>query len=236
MKSDYDKNALHGGWHFGGPVPETFVEHIGQSVPYYEDMHELVCRLSDFFCGPESTCYELGVSTGELLKKLAKHHATKPQTRWVGVDLEPSMVDKAKRHCAGIPNIEIVQDDVRHFDYARADLIVSYYCMQFVPPRDRQATFQKIYDSLHWGGAFILFEKVRGPDARFQDILTLLYNDFKLSRGLSADEVVGKARSLKGVLEPFSTEGNLGLLRRAGFSDIMTVFRYLCFEGFLAIK
>ncbi len=45
-----------------------------------------------------------------------------------------------------------------------------------------------------------------------------------------------KARSLKGVLEPFSSQGNLDLMRRAGFVDIMTVYKYICFEGFLAIK
>ena len=47
---------------------------------------------------------------------------------------------------------------------------------------------------------------------------------------------LAKARSLKGVLEPFSREGNLGLMQRAGFVDIMSVFKYVCFEGFLAIK
>ena len=38
------------------------------------------------------------------------------------------------------------------------------------------------------------------------------------------------------VLEPFSTQGNLDLLHRAGFVDIIAVCKYLCFEGFLAIK
>jgi len=41
---------------------------------------------------------------------------------------------------------------------------------------------------------------------------------------------------LKGVLEPFSTSGNIGLLERAGFRDIVPVFQYLCFQGLLAIK
>ena len=130
----------------------------------------------------------------------------------------------------------VVAEDARVFPYERADLIVAYYTMQFVPPRDRQALFDRIYQSLHWGGAFILFEKVRGPDARFQDILTSLYSDFKAKNGITADEILAKSRSLKGVLEPFSTDGNLGLLARAGFKDVMSVFRYLCFEGFLAIK
>jgi tRNA (cmo5U34)-methyltransferase len=38
------------------------------------------------------------------------------------------------------------------------------------------------------------------------------------------------------VLEPFSTQGNLDLLSRAGFKDVMTLIKYVCFEGFLAIK
>lgn len=228
--------AKNAGWTFGGKVPDTFVSHISQSVPYYVEMHDLVCQLSDFFVGQDSVCYELGVSTGELLKKLALHHSAKPQVRWVGLDVEEAMIEKAKEHCADVPNITVAKEDIRLFEYEKSDLFVSYYCMQFVPPRDRQAIFEKIYESLHWGGAFILFEKVRGPDARFQDILSSLYNDYKARNGLSADEILAKTRSLKGILEPFSTAGNMGLLERAGFSDVMGVFKYLSFEGFLAIK
>ena len=94
----------------------------------------------------------------------------------------------------------------------------------------------KIYKSLNWGGAFFFIEKVRGSDARFQDILTQTYSEFKLSQGFNPNEIMAKTRSLKGVLEPFSTQGNIQLLKRSGFKDIMTVFKYGCFEGFLAIK
>jgi tRNA (cmo5U34)-methyltransferase len=229
-------DAENAGWTFSGSVPETFVAHIRHSVPLYEEGHDLICQLSDFFCGKQSIAYEIGVSTGELLKKLALHHKSKPGISWIGLDVEEAMVAKARQHCEGVPGIKLLHEDIRLFDYERADLFVSYYTMQFVPPRDRQEVFKKIYDSLHWGGAFILFEKVRGPDARFQDILSSLYNDFKARNGLTADEILSKTRSLKGVLEPFSTEGNLGLLKRAGFTDVMTVQKYLCFEGFLAIK
>ncbi len=236
MKVGHGIEAENASWTFGDNVPETFVEHIRQSVPFYDEGHDLVCQLSDFFCGQESICYELGSSTGELLRKLAVHHERKPRIRWVGIDVEPAMVQRAQEHCAGLNNVTISHDDIRVFPYEQADLIVSYYTMQFVPPRDRQALFDRIYQSLHWGGAFLLFEKVRGPDARFQDILTSLYADFKSKNGISGEEILAKNRSLKGVLEPFSSDGNRGLLQRAGFCDVMSVFRYLCFEGFLAIK
>ena len=41
--------------------------------------------------------------------------------------------------------------------------------MQFINPKFRQIYLNKIYNSLNWGGAFS-FEKIRGNDARFQDM------------------------------------------------------------------
>ena len=66
--------------------------------------------------------------------------------------------------------------------------------------------------------------------------MTTIYTDYKLDQGYSPEEIVGKSRSLKGVLEPFSTQGNIDMMKRAGFVDIMTVMKYVTFEGFLAIK
>lgn len=224
------------GWTFGGNTPETFVDHIRQSVPLYEEGHDLTCQLSDYFVSDTSVCYEVGTSTGELLRKLALHNKAKPGARWIGMDPVENMVDNAKSHCAGVENISILHEDARLFEFEKTDLIVSYYCLQFIPPRDRQELLNKLYEALNWGGALILFEKVRAPDARFQDIMTTLYNDFKLRNGFNGEEIVSKTRSLKGILEPFSTQGNIDLLKRAGFVDIMTVQKYLSFEGFLAIK
>jgi tRNA (cmo5U34)-methyltransferase len=77
---------------------------------------------------------------------------------------------------------------------------------------------------------------VHAPDARFQDIASGLYTELKLRRGFSGAEIVNKARALKGVLQPCSSEGNRDLLARAGFTDVMTMFKYVCFEGFVAIR
>lgn len=223
-------------WRFDNQIPDLFVDHIRRSVPNYDQGHKLICNLSDFFCLPDSICYELGVSTGELIRKLALHNRNKSEIQWIGLDIESAMITKAQEHCAEVSNIRLLCEDIRISDFEKSDFIVAYYCIQFIPPRYRQEIFDKIYRSLNWGGAFVLFEKVRAPDARFQDMQTALYNEFKLANGFSPDEIIDKALSLKGVLEPFSSEGNLGLLQRAGFVDIMTVMKNICFEGFLAIK
>ena len=223
-------------WSFGKETANNFEEHVQKSVPYYDDGHDLVCYLSDFFCSSNSICYELGTSTGTLLRKLSTYNKHKPEIKWIGIDREKEMIKKARNHCKGIKNISLRCDDILLFEYERSDFIIAYYTMQFVKPSHRQDLFNRIYETLNWGGAFLFFEKVRGSDARFQDIMTSLYNDFKLRNGFSSEEILNKTQSLKGVLEPFSTQGNLDLLKRAGFTDIITVMKYVCFEGFLAIK
>ena len=236
MKVGNDISTHRAGWNFGGEVPDNFVEHAQRSIPGYHEGHDLVCQLSDHFVHEDSVCYDLGTSTGQLIRKLADHNSQKSHCRWIGIDNEESMVKAARKHCANVSNIEIYCDDIRNFAYEKSDFIVASYVMQFVRPRIRQEMFDIVYNNLHWGGAFILFEKIRGADARFQDILNSLYTDFKLRNGFTAEEIINKAVSLKSVLEPFSTRGNLDLLKRAGFIDIMTIQKVLCFEGFLAIK
>lgn len=204
-------------------------------MPLYEQGHRLISNLSDFFLSNDSVCYELGCSTGSLLQSIAKHNSNK-KIKFIGIDIEKDMVHYAQGKLQDYNNIEIVCDDILSVELEKSDMIISYYTIQFVKPRIRQLIFDKIYESLNWGGAFVLFEKVRGADARFQDILTALYTDFKLEQGFTKEEILDKTRSLKGVLEPFSTQGNIDLLQRAGFVDIMSIMKYVCFEGFLAIK
>ncbi len=236
MKVSKDIETRRAGWTFDGTVASSFVDHVRQSVPNYDAGHDMICDVSDYFVHADSVCYELGVSTGQLIRKLAEHHPHKPGVRWVGLDPVEPMIAKAQEHCAGVSNIELVAADALTYDFGKCDMVVSYYCVQFIPPRNRQELINRLYERLNWGGAFVLFEKVRAPDARFQDMLSALYNDFKAKNGFTAEEILNKTTALKGVLEPFSTEGNLGLLRRAGFTDITTIMKHLCFEGFLAIK
>ncbi len=228
-------NASETAWSFKGAVPKTFIDHVQRSVPFYHEGHDLVCKISDFFVHDGSVCYELGAATGALTGKLARH-SKHQHVRWIGIDREEDMIRQAQTDIGSRAGVELIVDDINIHPYEKSDFIVAYYTIQFVPPRLRQELINIIYERLNWGGGFILFEKVRAPDARFQDMMQTLYTDFKLDQKFTPAEIMAKAKSLKGVLEPFSTQGNLDLLGRAGFKDVMTVFKHICFEGFLAIK
>lgn len=226
--------ATNAGWSFAN-VADDFDAHVEKSVPLYSEGHDLICQLSDFFLHDASVVTELGASTGVLTRKFLAHNAQRSQLQYVAIDHEQTMLDKAAQACDD-PRVRFVNADLLEHAFEPSSMILSYYTMQFVHPRSRQAVFDRIYESLEWGGALVLFEKVRAPDARFQDIAGQVYQEYKLNRHFTEAEILHKQRSLKGVLEPFSTQGNLDLLKRAGFVDTMTIMKWICFEGFLAIK
>jgi len=230
------EELLNAGWTFGGDTAKSFSSHVRSSVPFYEAGHDLTIKFSDYFVSDDSYVYEIGSSTGTLVRQLAKKHKHR-QAKFIGIDSEEAMTHQAESETESLlPNLEFSTADVLEYEFKPSDLMVSYYVIQFISPSARQLVIDKIYQNLNWGGGFIWFEKVRAPDARFQDYVTGLYNDYKLENNFTPDEILAKTRSLKKVLEPFSTAGNFGLLERAGFVDFMPIMKYLCFEGYIAIK
>jgi tRNA (cmo5U34)-methyltransferase len=232
---DKDINQHNAGWSFEH-ISEDFDSHIQRSIPLYREGHELICQYSDFFLKPDSLVYDLGCSTGQFLAKLARRHPQKTRLRLVGIDTVQDMIGYAHALSAEDPRLSFVVANALDLQFERCDMVVANYTVQFLPPRVRQTLIHAIYAALNWGGAFFMFEKVRAPDGRFQDYANQVYIEFKLDNGFSEAEIINKARSIKGVMEPFSSQGNTDMLKRAGFVDIVTVQKYVCFEGFLAIK
>ena len=226
-----------GAWTFGGKVPLKFDRHIEKSVPFYNEGHDIIQNLSDYFLFENSTCYDIGCSTASLLQKISKF-LNKKKLNFIGIEVEKNMVALAKKNIKKnkLKNIKIINNDIIKFKLKKNNLIISYYTIQFIHPSHRQIIFNKIYKSLNWGGGFIIFEKIRGNDARFDNILNSLYLDFKEKNNFKANEILNKSKSIRGVLEPFSDNGNLGFIKRAGFKDIQTIFHHLCFKGYLCIK
>jgi tRNA (cmo5U34)-methyltransferase len=223
------------GWTFDN-ISADFDEHILKSIPLYRQGHQLISYYSDFFLKPDSTVYDIGCSTGQMLAQLAQRHPHKRDLRLIGIDSVADMIAQAQQFARSDSRLSFIVADALEFSFAPCDMIIANYTIQFLPPRVRQTLIDTVYRVLNWGGAFFMFEKVRAPDGRFQDYASQVYVEFKLDNGFTEAEILNKARSIKGVMEPFSTQGNVDMLRRAGFVDIVTVQKYVCFEGFLAIK
>ncbi|MBV4369064.1 hypothetical protein [Erwinia phyllosphaerae] len=86
-------DSLNAAWTFGGSTPQYFDSHVSKSVPKYQDGHDIVLALSDFFINEQSIVYELGSSTGALTRKLAGHH--NKGAKFIGIDIEEAIIRQA---------------------------------------------------------------------------------------------------------------------------------------------
>ena len=226
-------------WSFEGNIASNFDDHVSKSVPGYQEGHEIILSLSDFFLTKDSSqIIDIGSSTGTLIKKLCLRHKNK-NFIFTGIDPVQEMCAIAKNNnlISSQNKVNFLKKDFLDYQVPdKVSIYISYYTMQFIHTSVRQNFIDKIYETLDWGGAFFLFEKIRSPDARFQDYMTQVYNDFKIRNGYSINEIYKKNESIRGVLEPFSEDGNIELFKRAGFKDFTTVYHNICFRGWLLIK
>lgn len=236
ISTGHSINAKPSRWTFGEEVSKSFDQHVEASVPMYKEGHSLVCEISDFFIPTNGNVLDLGCSTGTLLGQLSNRHEGKNVT-FLGLDPVEEMINMAKLKNSSHKMITFSTDDFLEIETSnKFDFSISYLTLQFIPASMRQRYIDKLYADLNWGGALVIFDKVRAPDARFQDICTALYTEFKLAKGFTPDNIIAKSRALKGIQDPFSSIANIEGLQRAGFKDIMTIWKYVNFEAFIAIK
>jgi tRNA (cmo5U34)-methyltransferase len=235
MKVDKNIFAKNSSWSFDKNVPKNFDKHIRKSVPLYNETHWLCEQISDFYIKDDSIVYDIGCSTGKLLNKIANRHKSKKKTKYIGLDVVKKMITYAQKKNKH-KQIKFLNKNIIKQKLKKSDFIICFYTLQFIHPKHRQNVLNKLFKSLNWGGALFLVEKVRSYDARTQDQMTTIYEEFKFSNGFSEKEVSGKKKSLKGILEPFSSNANILMLKRAGFKDVSTISKFISFEGFLAIK
>ena len=129
------------------------------------------------------------------------------------------MIAQARAECGALPNLEFVQDDINLHPYQPADLTVSFCTIQFVPPYLRQALFDRLYQSLNWGGALLIYEKVRA----FRCALSGLH-DVRLHRFQAGSRLLPQRDHRQGA-QPEARAGaifNAGLSRPLGVQDSST--------------
>ena len=167
--------ADNANWKFSGDAVRNFRSHIEKSIPFYKEGQDLICKLSDFFVKHDSVCYEIGCSLGDLLLKLAKHNIRKPDTKWYGIDCEPDMIKAAQKNLKEYKNVYLEEENINVYEFQKTDMIVSYYCIQFIHPKFRQELISRIYESLEWGGVLLYGLRRCGPPMPGSRILWRLF-------------------------------------------------------------
>ncbi|MFQ5671449.1 MAG: carboxy-S-adenosyl-L-methionine synthase CmoA [Nitrospinales bacterium] len=223
---------------FNTAVARVFDDMLARSVPHYEECRQMVLQLAAPFCRAGANVYDLGCSTGSLLRLLAENL---PQSvRLTGLDNSAAMLQKAreKLEAEGTSNrCRLIEADLESdFPLDNADAVIMNYTMQFIPPPGRAALVGKIFRALNPGGCFILIEKVRSESPGLDRVFVDLHHRFKRGQGYSQNEIAQKREALENVLIPFTEEQNKALLRAAGFTAVDTFFRWFNFSGLIAVR
>jgi len=223
---------------FNEPVARVFDNMLERSVPFYKECQQMVIELALHFAQKNSAFYDLGCSTGTLLRHFVRVIPEKQNIRFIGLDNSEAMLTKARGKLKGhLKRCELVEADLESdFELVDASVVIMNYTLQFLPPRRRAAMLKKIYQGLRPGGSLILIEKVRGESDNLNDLFVEQYHSYKRSQGYSKLEIAKKREALENVLIPLKPGKNRDLLEAAGFRQVDVFFKWFNFAGFLAIK
>ena len=216
-------------WVFDEHVAPEFDKHVRKSVPNYTHVQELAETFSDWFTYPSSTVIDFGASTGETLRRIKRRH-TKELTL-IGYDNSQAMIEQAK-----LKGIDITFADLeKPLDFPNISYAVSLYTLQFLRPDARNALLKRIYHCLENSGGMFVVEKVLGSTSQMQDILQQLYWEMKAKNGFSSEQIINKAKALRGCMYPKTVADNEAEFRAIGFNSEI-VFKESQFCGWLLTK
>lgn len=206
-------------WVFDESVAKQF-DHIAEtSIPNYWQVLEKTVNISKCYPGDAPKIIDVGCATGNTLRLL--YNAGFREL--LGVDNSEEMLSKAD-----IPATLVVSDYLP-IEHAPFDIVIANWVLHFV--NERKEYLEDIYNNLNNGGYLILTEKVSSSE-----FVNKLYFDFKLTQGLSSDEIEEKRRKLAGVLRTYPLIWYLNTLDKLGFASIEIVDASFSFVTIVAVK
>jgi len=222
---------------FNSDVAEVFDDMLERSVPLYRQCQDLTVNWCKSLATPDRCIYDLGCSTGSLLRLLAES-ITIPRVPLIGVDNSAAMLSKAREKLNNFPNsVDFIEANLNaSFSFNDSCAIVMNYTLQFIPVENRASLLKKIYESLMPGGGFILNEKVLSENEVLSETFVEMHHDFKKGRGYSKMEISKKRDALENVLVPLKLSKTMTLVHEAGFAAVDIFFKWNNFAGLIALK
>lgn len=224
---------------FNEETAEIFDDMVNRSIPFYNEIQNMIEQLVTYNLYPKSNVYDLGCSTGATLVKLTSNYKGN-DIKFIGIDGSEAMLNKAreklKKH--GLLDRCILQnkDLNKEIKIENASAVILNLTLHFIRPTNRDSLISRIYLGLREKGCLILVEKILPENATLRRGFSELYHNFKEKNGYSRQEIEQKRINLENILIPYSFDENCKLLRKNGFSEIEEFFRWYCFCGIIAFK
>ncbi len=223
---------------FNEKVVDVFDDMIHRSVPLYNEMIKRQTILAARSYKENSYIYDLGCSNGNSGLSFLSHMGNK-NFKMIGIDNSPAMIEEYEKRLTNRPNsinIKLKCSDIQSVEMEIASVVVINLTLQFLPLKDRDNLFNKIYKSLIPGGILLFTEKVEHQDSDLSDLQQDLYYQYKKENGYSNLEISQKRDALENVLIPETIENHQKRLIKTGFVKTDIWLKWFNFTSFICIK
>lgn len=223
---------------FNAAVADVFDDMIHRSVPMYGEIILRQSQLIQRCYRPGTRVYDLGCSTGNLAMALCERMPA-GAFEMVAVDSSQPMLDIFKKRLGAIGRFEGITPlcaDIRRVNMEQVGMVVVNFTLQFIPPEDRDALLQRIYDALVPSGILLFSEKTMHPNQALSDLQVDFHYRFKRENGYSELEISQKREALENVMVPETMAMHHDRLRRCGFSGIDVWLKWFNFCSWICTK
>ena len=221
---------------FNDEVVGVFDDMVSRSVPLYRQVNETLVQWAYFFHQNNTSVYDIGCSTGTALRALATY--LRYPTKLIGIDSSKAMLNSAQEKLKDIGphTLELLHGDALDLKLSNASFTVLNYTLQFVALKERKLLLKKIFDATVSEGILFMSEKICSKNPYFQDVMTRVYEKFKMKSGYSANEIERKKEALDNVLVPLSLDELVLMLKSVGFHHVEPIIRWNNFVTIIAQK
>lgn len=226
---------------FDFEVVEVFDDMINRSIPFYEEIQNLIISFCSKLSEEGDRIVDLGCSNGNTLLNLS----SKVNRELIGIDNSQAMISKANANKNGhktktlLSTLEFQCLDINPMSislFPNTSIFILSLTLQFIRPIDRLNILKSIFKNLKTNGVIILIEKTTLPYHKLNRVFIDCYHRFKEEKGYSSKEIEKKRKEIENILIPFSLKENKRILMESGFSDIEPFFQWLNFSGLIGFK
>jgi SAM-dependent methyltransferase len=202
---------------FDSAIAQNFVDHAEKHIPNYHLIIDKSIQICKKLCNSSSSIIDVGCATGETLRRLTQAGFT----NLYGVDSSPDMLN----YCYS--DAQIYQSE--NLPPGHFDAILCNWTLHFV--KNKIEYLEEIHKNLNAGGFLILSEKTS-----VDDLPVHFYHAFKSQQGVSDQEIIKKARSVRDMMYINEPNWYLNTLDKIGFKKVYIIDASWCFTTFLCLK
>jgi len=222
---------------FNRQVAGVFDNMILRSIPFYNQIHQVLLDIIKFHVPANELIYDLGCSTGTTIVLIQKKFPEK-NFNIIGCDNSKEMLKKCRSKLKkdNIEKVKLKYCDIENIILNKCNAVLLNYTLQFIPIKKRLKLLKNIYKSLNKNGVIFISEKIKSDQTDIDRLQVDLYHQFKKRNGYSNLEISQKREALENILTPITFNNQLELLKKSGFKKVDLIFKWYNFASFIGIK